>query len=184
MKVYRINIETNLYQSVFPNIEESKILEYMTFDCIKKSIDWSKIDWQVFNPKMKKGNFFGLGLSGALIFDENVFKSDLYTLIEMAGQILHIKVDGFNLYALNVLECVNALNRTKTVNDIYEDGTTGRILEYSFNKTQISVSTIFKIPETCKGEILTYVGLKDEDDEFKSLYEKLGFTGLSFTEIG
>lgn len=183
LKIYTIKVESNIYQSVFPEIEENRVLEYMTFDCIEKPSEWSKIEWFVFNPKKKAGNFFSLGSSGALVFDEEVFNSDLYTLIEMSGQVLPIKLQDYNLYVLNITECINALNQKDTVRDIYEDGSQGRILEYSFNRNRFSESSLFKIPETSKSEILTYSGLKSPEDEFKTLYEQLGFEGLIFQEI-
>jgi len=106
----------------------------------------------------------------------------LFTLLEMAGQILPINVDGKKLYALNVLECINCLDQENSKFDYYEDGTKGRILRYAFHH-RLTASSIFKIPETSRGEILTYSGVKDAEDEFYSLYKQLKFTGLRFEEL-
>ncbi|WP_147277144.1 hypothetical protein [Runella aurantiaca] len=113
MEIYQV--KTNLdYQWVLPQIEESKLLNLITFDCYPKVESWPNIDWYIYNPKRKKGNFFEIGHSGALVFDETVFNSDLYSLIEMAGEVLTIKLeDNTNLYVLNVLKCINSLNQKK-----------------------------------------------------------------------
>lgn len=181
MKIYQVT--TNLdYQWVLPQIEENEMLKLMTFDCYSKVKSWPNINWYINNPKKRKGNFFEIGHSGALVFDEAVLNSDLYSLIEMAGEVLPIKLENnTNLYVLNVLKCVNSLNQKKTKWQLYDDGTKGRILEYSFYENRMSESQIFKIPETSKVEILTYSN--DYDDDFVNLYKDLGFTGLVFDEI-
>ena len=183
MRIFKIKNESNIYQSVFPNMDDNEILDFMTFDCVKKNKDWTQIEWYVFNTQNIVGDFFSLGSSGALVFNEKVFYSDLYSLLEMSGQILKIKLNGFNLYVLNVLECINLLNNKKTKRDLYEDGSQGRILEYYFFKNRFTESSLFKIPETRKGEILTYSEIKDSEDEFMFLYKKLGFKGLVFEEL-
>jgi hypothetical protein len=180
MKMYSIKADTN-YQWLMPQIDEKDLLDLMTFDCEPKSKQWPDIEWFIFNPKRKLGNFFCLGSNGKIAFDEMVFNSDLYSLLEMSGEILPIKLGATNLYILNVLECVNALNDKKTKWAIYEDGTKGRILEYSFYESRLSESPLFKIPETSKAEILTCS--HDYDDDFINLYRELGFTGLVFDEI-
>jgi hypothetical protein len=136
----------------------------------------------VFNPKKKKGNFFSLGGIGALVFDQKAHDIML-TVFDMAGEILPINVSGENLYILNVLECVNMLDEKNTVWDYYPDGGRGRILKYSFFKNRLSESSLFKIPQTSKAEILTYSGVKDCEDEFYSLYHNNNLTGLIFEEL-
>ncbi|AXE18452.1 hypothetical protein DR864_12160 [Runella rosea] len=183
MEIYQVT--TNLdYQWVLPQIEESELLNLMDLNCYPKSKSWPNIDWYIYNPKKKKGNFFTTGSGGSFAFDEEVLNSDLFSLIEMAGEVLPIKLeDNTNLYILNVLKCINPLNQKKTKWQLYEDGSKGRILDYSFHTNRFSESSLFKIPETSKIEILTYSGIKGDEDEFKSLYEYLGFTGLEFKQI-
>lgn len=185
MKIHKIKIDHKNAQWLISEVSEDlDTLELKTFDCLEKKNDWNiEMNWYVDNPKKKEGNFYYV-TSGALAFDEKVYNSELYTLFEMAGEILPIKLEtGKQLYVLNVLECVNAFNSKLAEYAYYPDGTKGRILKYAFHKNRLSESSIFKIPETSKAEILTYEGLKDSDDEFKPLYEKLGFTGLQFEEL-
>lgn len=183
MKIYTVDIDSNNVQWIIPIVPEEELLNILSFNCIPKKNQFDAISWYVFNPKAKKGNFY-VGVTGALIFDQAVYDSDLFTLFEMAGEILPIYLEsGETLYALNVLECINMLNKEGTIYDIYDDGTKGRILNYSFHKNRISESSIFKIPETSNSEILTYSGVQDSDDEFFNLYKKLNFKGLIFKEV-
>ena len=66
----------------------------------------------------------------------------------------------------------------------YEDGTrTNRIKKYSFYEDRRTESSLFKIPETCKVEVLTYSGVKDELEEFIGVYNESKFDGLIFEKI-
>jgi len=166
-----------------PDVSEDEILDYTTFDCDSKKDLWSNPDWYIFNPKSNRCNFFSLGSFGAFAFDQAVYDSDLFTCLEMAGEIIPIKLPELDLYIMNVRVCVNALNDGASSWIYYPNGGRSRVKDYVFHADRITESSLFKIPETSKGEILTYTGVKHEDDEFKSLYEKLGFTGLTFTEL-
>ncbi|MDO3628861.1 hypothetical protein [Mucilaginibacter sp. BT774] len=180
-KIYRVTVDVSNYQWIMPNIPEDDLLEFVIFDCNKKDESWIKTNWYVYNLKEKKGNFFEIN-GGALAFDQQVYDSELFTLLEMAGEILPVNVGGERLYALNVLECINCLDQENSKFDYYDDGTKGRILKYAFHR-RLTESSIFKIPETSRGEILTYSGVKDAEDEFYSLYKQLKFTGLKFEEL-
>jgi hypothetical protein len=181
MKIYRIVSDVDNFQWIMPK-REGDLFEKLSFDCVSKRNDWQPIDMYVFNPKKKKGNFYSLGGLGILVFDEKVLDAML-TIFEMAGEILPVKIENVSLYTLNVLECVNAINEKESKWDYYNNGMRGRILKYMFYEKRLTESSIFKIPETSKGDVLTYSGLKDEDDEFYSLYLKHGFKGLIFDEI-
>jgi len=183
MKFYKVTVDSNSVQLIIPDVSESIILDYTSFNCELKQKGWENVNWYIYNPKVKVKNFFSLGSSSAFAFDENVYDSDLFTLLEMAGQIIPINVEGKRLYILNVMNCINILNKGETERFKYDNGSEGRILKYAFYENRISESTLFKIPETCKGEILTYTSRRDLLDEFKSLYEQLEFTGLVFEEI-
>ena len=183
MNIFSVKVDSNKYQWIMPQVDEKELLNYTTFNCEQKFNEWKQVEWYSFNPKSTEGNFYSIGSHGAFAFDEAVYQSDLFTLLEMSGEILPINLENRKLYILNVLECVNALNEGSTKWDIYDDGSKGRIIDYSFYEGRLSESTLFKIPQTSKSEILVYSGIKDEGDEFMKLYQKLGFTGLVFDEI-
>lgn len=184
MKIYNVKVDSNSFQWLMPQIGEDDLLNYTVFDCQHMKDNWSRdIEWYSFNPKNKKGNFFSLGNGGGFVFDKSVYDSDLLTLLEMAGEIIPIQVEGQEFYVMNVLECVNALDEKNSQWDFYDDGSRANIKEYAFYSNRLSESSIFKIPQTSRTEILTYSGIKDEDDEFIAVYNKLNFAGLIFTEI-
>ena len=183
MKIYSVEVDSNKCQWIMPYVDDEVILNLLTFDCHPKVDTWINTRWYPFNPKEEVRNFFSLGTNGAFAFDEKVYKSDLFTLLEMAGEIIPINFSEQRLYVSNVLVCVNALNENNTEWDLYDDGSKGKIIKYSFYPDRISESSLFKIPETSKSEILTYSGIKDSVDEFKAIYEYNNFTGLIFNEI-
>jgi hypothetical protein len=183
MKYYKINTESNNCQWIMPQVDESKIPELLNFNCSTKIKELENMEWYVFNPKQNKANFFTIGIGGVLVFDKHVYESQVYSSLEMAGEIIPISIGDETLYILNVLECVNALNKSKSKWDIYPNGQKGRILQYSFYKDRVSESTIFKIPETAATEVFAYSDLKEPIDEFYYQYHKEEFTGLSFEVV-
>ncbi len=184
MTIYNIESDANSIQWIIPEIDDELFLDLTTFDCKPKLPEWPSVKWYIHNPKSKKGDFYTLGVDGALVFNEKVYDSDLAGLLEMAGEILPVQLeDGTQLYILNVLECVNALDKEKTTWHLYDDGSKRSIKDFVFHSNRITESSLFKIPETSKIDILVYSGVKDPEDEFKTLYEKLGFTGLTFKEL-
>lgn len=181
MKIYKVTSDVNEYQWIMPK-DEADLFSYLSFDCVSKEQKWEAREMYIFNPKKKKGNFFSLGGIGALVFDKTALDAML-TLFEMAGEILPLRLDNEILYALNILECTNALDQEHTKWSYYNNGARGRILNYAFHKNRLTESSIFKIPETSKAEILTYAGIKDANDEFYHLYTKHNLQGLVFEEI-
>ena len=97
----------------------------------------------------------------------------------MAGELLPLPYQGQEYTLLNVTECINCLDEEHT-EWVYHLGTKIQIAKYVFHPDRFSESTIFKIPQTRRGEILTVEGLKDPEDEFKYVVEKEGLKGIEF----
>ena len=151
-------------------------------DCRPKLETWSPLPIYIWNPKLQLGNFFSL-CSGAFVADSEAL-SHLRDVLEMAGELLPLRHQGKEFILSNILECANCLDQSRT--QWVVDNQTGlrvRIAKYEFIKSRFSESTLFKIPETAAGEILTVTGLKDADDEFKYRVEHSRLTGLVFEEI-
>ena len=183
MKIYHVKADSNNVQWILPKGVEDNLLDVLSFDCVSKKNQYNDISWYIHNPKDVKGNFY-TGITGALVFDQIVYDSELFTFFEMAGEIMPIHLEtGEELYALNVLECVNMLDKENSVYDYYDDGSKGRILKYSFHKNRLSESSIFKIPETSRTQVLCYSDVHYKDDEFFYMYNELNFTGLVFKEL-
>ena len=56
-------------------------------------------------------------------------------------------------------------------------------LQYVFNPVRLDESSLFKIPETYRSEILVLEREGDPESEFKAAVEKSGLKGLQFKEI-
>jgi hypothetical protein len=182
MKVFRIRLNSNIYQSFLPT--ETKVWEtdLLKMDCQPKLPAWKPPEVYIQNPKRKPGSFFHL-CSGAFVVDSPTCEK-LRTMLEMAGELLPLPHQGALFHLVNVLECVNCLDEQNT-KWAYGKRTNARIgiEQYQFHANRFSESTLFKIPETAMAEVLTVSGLKDPEDEFKSVVEREGLEGIIFEEV-
>ena len=182
MKVFRIRLNSNKYQSFLPVDDKVWQSELLTMDCQEKQQDWTAPSVYIDNPKLIKGNFFDF-CSGAFVVD-SIAHDVLQEVLEWAGEILPLPHKDELFHLVNVRECVNCLDELNTKWVIGK--TTGakiRIEQYEFLANRFSESTLFKIPETAKGEMLTVTGIKDPEDEFKTIVERAGLTGIIFEEL-
>lgn len=181
MKIYRVSPDVNKFQSFSledPNLELSEMLN---FDGTPDRAEtWVPPAVYIYKPKLKKGNFLSLGSTVSLVVDETALE-EIRDLLEMSGELLPLPYKDKLYHVLNVTECVNVLDDHQT-QWLYEKGSLP-IKKYAFHRNRLTEAPLFKIPETCKYEILTFEGLKDADDEFKGRVERLGLTGLIFEEV-
>ncbi len=102
----------------------------------------------------------------------------------MAGEILPLPFNGHEYGILNITDCVNCLDDVRSEWVLGKDtGKRIRIERYVFFPDRFSESTLFKIPETRRGQLLTVEGVADPEQEFKPTVEKLGLTGLKFEPL-
>lgn len=180
MKVYRVRPDVNKFQHFMLEDPNIGLSEMMIFDGTLKNEKWKSPAVYITNPKQKTGHFPVLWSTATLVVDGTAFEQ-LQDLLEMSGELLPLPYKGSMYHVLNVTECFNVLDENKT-QWLYEQAS-GPIKKYSFHASRFSESPLFKIPETCKSEILTIEGLKDPDDEFKGRVERLGLKGLVFEEL-
>jgi hypothetical protein len=105
-------------------------------------------------------------------------------MLESAGELLPLPYRDSLFYLVNVVECLDCLDEQRT-NWILGE-TTGariRIEHYHFDPSCLSTSTLFKIPQTAKAEVLTVTGVKDPSLEFKTIVERQGLMGLNFEKL-
>lgn len=180
MRVYRLRFDVNNYQYFLPEREEDWPTLYM--DCSPRSNNWKPIPVYIYQPKLKRGNFYSY-TSGALITDPYA-TNILRTHFEKAGELLSLPYEEEVFTVLNVTECINCLDQDRT--EWVYGKTTGeriKIKSYQFHLDRFSEFNIFKIPETCKAEILVVEGLKNPEDEFKYEVKSSGLQGLIFDMI-
>lgn len=182
MKVFRVSPDVSSFQTLVPTDEAVWASGILDFDCRRKE-QWHPIDVVVLDPFKTRGNFFYLSPS-ALVFDTRAFEA-LDDLLEMAGEVLPLgRVNGGDLHLLNVLECVSSLDpeRSQWRVDVRTSKRLG-IDRYVFRSTVLSESSVFKIPETSRAEVLTYSGLRGQSDEFVGRYLASGLEGLRFDAL-
>jgi hypothetical protein len=180
MKIHRVRADVNNYQYFMLEDPSIGLTDLMTFDGTPKVDNWVAPVVYVQKPKLKRGNFPDLWATATLVVDEAALEQ-LRDLLEMSCELLPLRHEGKLYHVLNVMECVNLIDDQKT-QWLYEKGS-GPIKKYAFHAARLTESPLFKIPETCKSEILTCEGLKDADDEFKGRVERLRLRGLIFEEV-
>jgi hypothetical protein len=185
VRIYEVVPDVNHYQSFqfdYPDADPFWKSNQWTFDCAPKASTWVPLKVNIVGPKLKRGNFFNLG-SGVVVLDAHATDA-LRTLLEMSGELLPLTYKGEQFTVLNVADCVEALDDSKT-KWVYgkSTGATIKIEQYAFHRHRLPETPLFKIPETNKSAILTIEGMKDPQDEFKPSIERFGLTGLTFKEI-
>lgn len=177
MQIFEIAFQSNIYQAVVAN-NPSIWKEQMIFDGRPKSEDWSVPSFQVYNPKLKKGAFIGIGPGTFGIWAE--YLEEVRSDWERSGEILPITVNGSEAFCLNVLEVCSCLDHERSMIEYSKNS--GKVLgidRFQFVESLVPESPLFKIPETARAKILVPSFVEAED--FRSTVEDKGLAGLRFT---
>jgi hypothetical protein len=180
MKVYRVRPDVKNFQTLFPE-DESLLSDFsLILDCTPRLAEWKAFGLYCFNPMQKKGDFSYM-LPGSFIVREGVMEG-ISTFTEMAGEQLPMSLQGETQYLINVTECVNSLDQDKTIFTTDPDSgiRLGSIEKYSFYPNRFSESSLFKIPETRRTDVLTLERSMDPEEEFKAYVEENKLSGLVF----
>jgi len=181
MNVYRVTHDVTTYQTFSPS-DESAYDSDLLFEAKNKIDDWKDLEVFTLNPLMPTSNFPYL-CAGTILCDKLAVEK-LFKFFEMAGELLPVINEGETYYALNVIECINMLNQKDTEWEINRvSGIKVWINKFSFHPDRVLESTLFKIPETYRAEILTYADVIDPEDEFYYQYQKSGLKGLIFEKL-
>ncbi len=184
MTIYAVHKDVNNYQFFLPVDVEVSQRGDLIMDCQPRLAAWSPPEVYIHNPKLKRGNFLGVGMGGPFACDEQTRDHDeMAELLEMSGELLPLLHEGEMFYVLNVLECVNALDRDKSTWPPSMKSKIGMPQKYAFHCSRIPETPLFKIPETSRSQIFCAENAYDSNYEFKRLYETLGLTGLYFEKL-
>ena len=183
MRIFEIKSQGNDMQSLNFVDYNSSTSDLLEFQCKPELKRWENLNplFYITTPEEKVNDFFHL-IIGSLAFNQKVndICSDVFN---KAGEILPLRVKDM-LYALNVLNCNDCIDRENSVYDYYDDGTRGRILKFRFKKEMISLtSSIFKAQKKANGEIYCFADVLPQEQEFYYVYQDKGLTGLKFEEI-
>src|SRR5262249_44155933 len=111
MKIYRVVADVNHYQGFnldYPDGHPFWITNKWMFDGTDRKSAWSPPSVVILHPKLKRGQFFGFG-PGVVALDGHA-TDVLRDLLEMSGELLPFSYKGEQFTALNVTECVDALD--------------------------------------------------------------------------
>lgn len=182
MKIYSITFESNVYQGLVPDDLAIWQTDVLKFDGTPKLDHWPQPSFRIHNPKLKQGDFVGVG-PGCLGIRSHA-QDQLLEWLERSGELLQIEPEILGVSIFNVTECSDCLDHDR-VQWVYgeESGKPIRIEKYAFKKDLIPESTIFKIPELAKAKILAHDGFGDFEDTFICAVKEHGFKGIRFEEI-
>lgn len=186
VKVYLLEPNTDQCQWLVPTDPALIAGGALIFDGRPRKHEWTEPTFYVQNPLKKRSNFF-LGVWGGLIFDGAVMNDYVArTHLELAGEILPARLEsGEQLYVLNVTEVANALDHETTMfrKDRLGQSIMG-VLRYAFKTERMIQSSIFKIPEMMRTDVLTVSGrFPEPEDEFYAAYQPSGLRGLTMREV-
>jgi hypothetical protein len=180
MKIYRVRPDVNNYQYFLLEDDNLVGTEMLDFDGTAKGDEWVAPAVYIYKPKLKKGNFPDLWSTATIVVDEVALKQ-MRGLLEMSGELLPLPHKDNLYHVLNVTGCFNILDEDHT--QWRDEKGSKPIKRYAFHAKRLTETPLFKIPETCKYEILTCEGLTDPEFEFKGRVEQLGLKGLVFEEL-
>ena len=100
MKIYEVQTDITKCQM----IQRDDHYELHEFECKKMTDGWISDGWYIFNPLDDKCHFYDTP-GATIIFDQFIKESDLGTFLEMAGEILPIKIGNENFYVLKFFLC-------------------------------------------------------------------------------
>jgi hypothetical protein len=151
-------------------------------DGTPKLESWKAPEVFVYMPRFKRGDFFQFR-SNHMITSPHATEV-LRSFLEMSGELLPLPYKDEEYTLLNVTECIDCLDQDKSEWLLNKD-TGERIypLKYVFRPEWFTESALFKIPETCKGEVLLVEGMRDAYSEFRAVVERNGLKGMLFDEL-
>ncbi len=182
IKIYRVKSDVDRFRWLIPEVPDSVILDYTTFECVPRSADWSPPSVRVHDLLLNEGDF-AYYTPGALVANPEAFQK-VKPFFETAGEILPLRCNGNQYRLLNVTVCKDAMDHNKT--EWYEDnGERVSITRFVFDEVKLESlkASIFKIPETCRGSVLTMEKNGNPEIEFKAFVETNGLSGLQFEEL-
>lgn len=174
MSIYEYCPDSDSFESFLLKSSKDEKTINRLMDCKSIGKAWAPLAIKIDQSMGGKSDF--PSMEGIPVFSERAWRM-LEPLIGRhveALPIRHPKSDVF--YAINVLEMVDALDRKKSVVDLYPNGKVMSIEKYVFKATAIRGKSIFKIPET--HGVLVFVS-----EEFRSCVERSKMKGLIFKRL-
>jgi len=178
VRVYRIINDVDHYQYFL--VQRKEDIPKLIFDCTPRKAKWDPPEVFVLYPRHRVGDFYQFD-SSILITSPRATKA-LRWHLERAGELLPLPYEGSTYTLLNVTECIDVLDVNKSEFVYSPSGHRIGIKRYAFHADRFTETSLFKIPQTDKSEILVVEGMFDLG-EFREAVEENKLKGLIFTEL-
>ena len=182
MKIYTVHPDTS-YRSVMA--EGNKREVFSSLSDYANPLDHPKFpNFYIPNLKEKPGNFYSLGIN-SLLFDQKALEA-LKPSIELAGQLFPVSVEQLGtLTYCHLREMCDCLDEEKSKGPIHPaTGTASPLKKFVFYPSKVhSQSGLFRIPQGLSAKIFAVTDIPSRNDDFYSLYQAAGLTGLEFRKV-
>ena len=171
LRVFSVQFDFR-YRSLAP-VGLVKTIEYFNFECAPRAAGWDPPPVYVPNKRDKAADFCGSGAMGLIL--RAAATRILRPLLEEAGELLPMQLGDETYYTLNVLNCVDCLDTERSVTRPY-------VKNYVFDRAGLasSRSSLLKIPQTRRAEILYVEGLFAPERDFRVAIEAHDLVGFEF----
>jgi len=178
--VYRV-VRDPAYKQLVPvdgDAFEAERSKSWAFDGELPRSEWVELEMKPSDDRLKTPDIWEI-VPGAFALEQQAY----YELCSSAeetqqGYMNSLRCEGRKLAVINSAHCPDCLIEDESV---FVCGNRSKIKKYVFDGEQLAVS-LFKIPQTKQTELFTLDGF-DEDNDFKTLVEKFGFTGVIFEPL-
>lgn len=178
-----MQLDVNAYQYFMLQDQELRRSDQLRFDCTPIG-NWSPPAVFSYEPQSQNGDFWGFEMQPAAFAARPDALRLLHPILTRPGQILDLPYESEHFGLLNVTECVDCLDPEQTQWVLGQETRKPiRIAKHSFLGERLPESSIFKIPQTARSEVLCHEGKLSTEDEFKARVEHLSLRGLHFREI-
>jgi hypothetical protein len=172
MKVYRFYANTNRYQYFMPQPLSDRGM--LITNCRSRAASWQPPSLDLQEPTHPRGDFFEFYKGSPILSARAVDR--LRQFLMPAGELLPLPYAGETFYLFNVVPCIDCLDAEATEwrlqfnKRLWPD-------KYVFTAPKFGPNYLFKIPQTCRAEVLV---LDREDGrgfvEALTEHELLGYT--------
>jgi hypothetical protein len=172
MKVYRFSANTYRFQYFLPQVIDNEAL-FIT-NCRSRTADWQPPALQLKEPARPRGDFFELHKGSPILSARAVDR--LRPFLEPSGELLPLPYAGETFYLFNVVPCTDCLDAEATEWRMQYNKRLWPV-KYVFSAAKFGPNHLFKIPQTCRAEILV-LDREDQRGFIEALaeHELLGYT--------
>lgn len=199
---YEVDTDVELYQYFL--LDEGEQPKELVSDGRPWKDIWQPPTVFSFQPRLREGDFwnFGLGAFGTsfAVRPESFERTGVAYYLEGAGELLPLPYQGREFKVLNITECIDALDRERTVWYDYQDLDPAEAGELADEAAQALAEAepvvdkpafrldrlgwqLYKLPETAITKIYYWEHSGMAEEQFRLFCEREGLKGLIFTPI-